>query len=76
MVYYFMIASVLFVTLVATFITEKVVIPNLDAPQDVDTVGPDGSRERPRVHVLGTAEAAQQWLTDRHESLPSTSVTH
>lgn len=32
--YYFMIASVLFVTLVATFITEKVVIPNLDAPQD------------------------------------------
>ena len=28
--YYFMIASVLFVTLVATFITEKVVIPNLD----------------------------------------------
>ena len=37
--YYFMIASVLFVTLVATFITEKVVIPNLDAPQDtvIDT---------------------------------------
>jgi len=28
--YYFMIASVLFVTLLATFITEKVVIPNLD----------------------------------------------
>ena len=37
--YYFMIASVLFVTLVATFITEKVVIPNLDTPQDtaIDT---------------------------------------
>ena len=37
--YYFMIASVLFVTMVATFITEKVVIPNLDTPQDIDVEG-------------------------------------
>lgn len=34
--YYFMIASVLFVTLVATFITEKVVIPNLDKADQKD----------------------------------------
>ena len=41
--YYFMIASVLFVTLVATFITEKVVIPNLDKATNIGEPDPSAS---------------------------------